>query len=328
MKFALFVAFFPQLVAGPIVRARQFLPQLEKDPTFDEGRMISGLFRIMEGLVKKVVIADTLGRVLVDPVYADPQAATGLQLLLAMWGFYLQLGADFMGYTDMAIGSARLLGFELPENFRAPVRATNLEDFWGRWHITLTTWVRDYFYIPMTLSRKERNSIAPYINIILTMVLIGFWHGANWTFIVFGLIHGVGLALHRLRRRLFKTPPIKISGGWKYHLQTVFNRFVTMHVVAISCIFFRARNTDQVGEFFRSMFSADSWSSGGQLDRVALFLAIGIVIIQLLPESIREKFELWFAKMPAPLLALFVFLLFGLIAVFSEAETPFIYFRF
>ena len=161
LDFALFVAFFPQLIAGPIVRARQFLPQLESPPEFDEERMISGIYRILKGLVKKVFIADLIGLHLVDPVFKDPGAFGAFDSALAMLGFYMQLGFDFSAYADIAIGSARTLGFELPENFRAAARAVSLAEFWRRWHITLFTWVRDYFFMPMTVGRGAAAPCVP-----------------------------------------------------------------------------------------------------------------------------------------------------------------------
>ena len=215
VDFALFVAFFPQLIAGPIVRARQFLPQLESPAEFDEDRMISGIYRILKGLVKKVFIADLIGLHLVDPVFKEPAAFGAVDSALAMLGFYMQLGFDFSAYADIAIGSARTLGIELPENFRAAARAVNLAEFWRRWHITLFTWVRDYFFVPMTVGRRRGRRLRPYISIFLTMVLIGLWHGAAWTFIAFGIFHGAGLALTRWwgRRNRGRRPPVATRTG-------------------------------------------------------------------------------------------------------------------
>ena len=150
--------------------------------------------------MKKVFIADLIGLHLVDPVFKDPGNFGALDSALAMLGFYMQLGFDFSAYADIAIGSARTLGFELPENFRAAARAVNLAEFWRRWHITLFTWVRDYFFMPMTVGRG-RSPLRPYISIFLTMTLIGLWHGAAWTFIAFGVFHGAGLAITRLQAR-------------------------------------------------------------------------------------------------------------------------------
>jgi alginate O-acetyltransferase complex protein AlgI len=192
--FALFVGFFPQLVAGPIVRARDFLPQLLHRPAWSTLRFLEGLERIALGLAKKVVVADTLA-LLVDPVFADPQGHGLFATWLAVLGFTAQIYADFSGYSDVAIGAARCLGYELPENFRHPYLATSPREFWRRWHISLSTWLRDYLFIPLGGSRGTPG--ATRRNLLITMLLGGLWHGAAWTFVTWGAWHGAWLALHR-----------------------------------------------------------------------------------------------------------------------------------
>ena len=187
LDFALFVGFFPQLVAGPIVRARDFLAQLATDDRtpIDTGR---SLRLILGGLFKKIVIADVLATELVDGVFANPGGATGLETLLAIYGYALQIYGDFSGYSDIAIGIALLLGFRFGDNFDQPYRAASLQEFWRRWHISLSSWLRDYLYVSLGGSRRGR--LLTYRNLLITMLLGGLWHGAGWTFVVWGALHG------------------------------------------------------------------------------------------------------------------------------------------
>ncbi|MGE0323043.1 MAG: MBOAT family protein [Polyangiaceae bacterium] len=186
VRFAAYVAFFPQLVAGPIVRAAEFLPQLRKDPRFDANRFESGMSLIAWGFVKKVVVADSLASV-VDHRFRVPEAHDALSLGLGVFCYAFQIYADFSGYSDIAIGTARLLGYDFPENFRRPYFSTSFREFWRRWHITLSTWLRDYLYIPLGGNRTP--GYRTYRNLMLTMLLGGLWHGANWTFVVWGGLH-------------------------------------------------------------------------------------------------------------------------------------------
>jgi D-alanyl-lipoteichoic acid acyltransferase DltB (MBOAT superfamily) len=199
IKFATFVLFFPQLVAGPIVRAQDLLPQLDDLPALELEAATHGLFRIVVGLFKKIALADTLAIAIVDRVFENPQHFSSLEVLAGVYGYALQIYLDFSAYSDIAIGSAQLLGFTLPENFRTPYRSGNLQEFWRRWHISLSTWLRDYLYISLGGSRG-----APwrtYLNLALTMLLGGLWHGASWTFVVWGALHGFGLAITRFFQR-------------------------------------------------------------------------------------------------------------------------------
>jgi D-alanyl-lipoteichoic acid acyltransferase DltB (MBOAT superfamily) len=193
-RFALFVAFFPQLIAGPICRAHELLPQLAARPAFQASRLLWGLQLLAYGVVKKTVVADNLA-VFVDRVYGAPTAAGGLDVLVATLAFGGQIYCDFSGYTDIARGSARLFNIELPVNFRSPYVAVSLTDFWRRWHITLSSWLRDYLYIPLGGNRACRR--RTYANILVTMALGGLWHGASATFVLWGVFHGVFLVLER-----------------------------------------------------------------------------------------------------------------------------------
>ena len=217
MRFAVFQAFFPHLVAGPIVRASELLPQLEspRDPRrVDSGR---AFLLILSGLFLKVVIANHLATAIVDDVFAAPEAHSSLEVLVGVYAYAVQIFADFCGYTNIAIGVALLLGFRFPQNFASPYTAVSLQDFWRRWHMTLSRWLRDYLYIPLGGSRKGR--LVTYRNLMITMLLGGLWHGAAWTFVIWGGIHGVGLACQRFvrDRRAARASPSRrtppVAGG-------------------------------------------------------------------------------------------------------------------
>ncbi len=227
-QLATYVLFFPQLVAGPIVRAADLLPQIERLPPFDHARAADGLYRIVIGLFKKIAIADFLATALADRVFEDPALYSSAEVALGVYAYAFQIYLDFSAYSDIAIGSAQLLGFTLPENFRTPYRSASLQEFWRRWHISLSTWLRDYLYVP--LGGNRGGSFATYRNLILTMLLGGLWHGASWTFIVWGLLHGGGLAVTRAYQRR-----VEAGGGAARMLATcavVFALGVTVHLAA------------------------------------------------------------------------------------------------
>lgn len=199
VEFATFVLFFPQLVAGPIVRAQDLLPQLAKPPPLELQKATDGLFRVVVGLFKKIAIADALALYIVDRVFEDPSHFSSIEVLCGVYAYALQIYLDFSAYSDIAIGSAQILGFDLPENFRTPYRSANIQEFWRRWHISLSTWLRDYLYI--TLGGSRGAEWRTYFNLSATMLLGGLWHGASWAFIVWGALHGFGLAVTRYFQR-------------------------------------------------------------------------------------------------------------------------------
>jgi len=205
VQFATFVLFFPQLVAGPIVRAQDLLPQLGALPALEARAATAGLFRIVIGLFKKIALADTLALALVDRVFEAPERFSAIEVIAGVYAYALQIYLDFSAYSDIAIGSAQVLGFTLPENFRTPYRSANLQEFWRRWHISLSTWLRDYLYI--TLGGSQGTPARTYLNLIATMVLGGLWHGASWAFIVWGALHGFGLAVTRYFQRATAEDP-------------------------------------------------------------------------------------------------------------------------
>lgn len=235
-----FLSFFPHLVAGPIVRGTELLPQIRRRRDPENVHYVEASWLIMAGLAKKVVLSSFLSTYVVDPVFADPHQHSALEVLFAVWGYAVQIYADFSGYTDIAIGLALLLGFRFPVNFRRPYTAVDLQDFWRRWHITLSFWLRDYLYIPLGGNRGTEWRVS--VNILVTMLLGGLWHGASWTFVFWGAYHGVGQILGRRRRaaRVARGEPALPTGRWR----VAWARFVTFQVVSLGWLFFRA---DTVG---------------------------------------------------------------------------------
>src|ERR1043166_200242 len=245
-RFLLFISFFPQLIAGPIVRAADFLPQLAKRAEILSGNLKLGFTLFLGGLVKKVVFADSLG-LFVEKVYSQPAVFDSASIVLATVAYAAQIYCDFSGYTDMAIGSATALGFWLPKNFDYPYLAGSVTEFWQRWHMSLSTWLRDYLYIPLGGNRKGR--LRTYFNLLATMLLGGLWHGAKWTFVAWGAYQGLLLAAHRFYsegvecnprlhwfQQLRKTAPFR-----------VLSIAGTLYLVLIGWIFFRAQNFHDLG---------------------------------------------------------------------------------
>lgn len=198
LKFALFVVFFPQLVAGPIVRASELLPQFHRRPQLSADDLTQGLFRVFIGLIKKVVLGDWIAANFTDAVFAAPGTYTSMELLLALYAFTLQLYCDFAGYSDIAIGVAKLLGYQIPENFDRPYQAKNVGEFWRRWHMTLSTWLRDYLFFP--LGGSKGGPARTYFNLWLTMFLVGMWHGASWNFVIYSNLHALAIVFNRWNR--------------------------------------------------------------------------------------------------------------------------------
>jgi len=234
--FALFVAFFPQLVAGPIVRAVEFLPQLTRTHPLRAENFRRGVPLFLQGFVKKVLFADTLA-LFVDPVFDTPDAFSSATCRLAAFAFTAQIYYDFSGYTDMAIGVGAALGFELPRNFRHPFLSRNVRDFWRRWHISLSTWMRDYVYIP--LGGNRLGSARTGTNLLATMILGGLWHGASWTFVLWGAAHGAALLVHRAaarmrRQRLRTSAPMGVAAAWVTTLLWIVACFVVFRADSIS----------------------------------------------------------------------------------------------
>jgi D-alanyl-lipoteichoic acid acyltransferase DltB (MBOAT superfamily) len=312
---AILQAFFPHLVAGPIVRANELLPQLHtpRDPR----AVLAGpaIFLIVGGLLKKTVIADELARRIVDPVYNDPAAHSASELTLAFYAFAAQIYCDFSGYTDMAIGLALLLGYQLPQNFNRPYLALSLRDFWRRWHMTLSRWLRDYLYIPLGGSRGGR--LRTYRNLMITMLLGGLWHGAAWTFVIWGGIHGGALSAERWARERYAGFRMPAWAAW----------LVTFHVVCVAWVFFRAPD---LGTAFDVLGGLGLSGPSPLVTVPVVFLVVAAVAIQALPPGWWLEAEAWFVARPVVLqgIAVGAILVAADAAVGQQGVAPFIYFRF
>ncbi|MBQ5357597.1 MAG: MBOAT family protein, partial [Oscillospiraceae bacterium] len=237
IKVALYIAFFPQLVAGPIVKAKEFIYQLYEDRNINWENFKAGIQIFVFGLFKKIVIADNIS-VCVDAVFAMPQKYHAISIIMAVIGYSVQIYCDFSGYSDMAIGAAKALGYDLSRNFNMPYIAKNISAFWKRWHISLSTWLQEYLYISLGGNRK--GAVRTYINLFLTMLIGGLWHGASWTFVVWGALHGCALCIHKIWMKFMKHD--------KNHSGTVAGNIcsgvLTYVFVAFCWIFFRAENFD------------------------------------------------------------------------------------
>ncbi|HWB73066.1 MAG TPA: MBOAT family O-acyltransferase [Egibacteraceae bacterium] len=322
LDFAVYLSFFPQLVAGPIVRAAEFLPQLRRprDPRRVDGAR--GFWLITGGLFKKVVVANVLATQLVDPVFAGPAQHSSLEILTAIYGYAVQIYADFSGYTDIAIGCALLLGFRFPDNFDAPYAALSLADFWRRWHMTLSRWLRDYLYIPLGGSRGSER--ATYRNLLLTMLLGGLWHGAAWTFVLWGGLHGLGLvAEQRAQRRVGAHRPAHHDGAWRRARQ----RLVTFHLVCLAWVFFRAESMTAAGTLLRRLVTA--WGPAPAVTpTVVALIALGIGL-QYVPRDLGARLQVAFSRLqPAPMGLALGLVLLALDALGPAGVAPFIYFQF
>jgi len=329
LKMALFGAFFPQLIAGPIVRPNEFIPQLASIRRFDAWRMLHGLDLIAIGLAKKVLVADQVAP-FVDKVFASPDGVGSGTLLLAVYAYSVQIYCDFSGYTDIGRGCAYCLGYELPRNFRAPYLSVNLTEFWRRWHITLSNWLRDYLYIP--LGGNRRGGVRTYWNLIVTMALGGLWHGASWNFVIWGLLHGLGLAATRfVHERLGIAPTTALLPGRAYRaLSTV----LTFHFVAFAWIFFRASDLDVAWTVIRGIAAAKLLgpTDVGAFGPLALALtATGLIAAGSLhvlgTAATRAKLHLgvaWAASRPLLYFAIAV----ALLLIGNRGAQQFIYFQF
>lgn len=289
-RLALFVSFFPHLVAGPILRAAQLLPQIVKRQKFDADRISSGFALILLGLVKKVVIADRLA-IYSDTVFADPSQQPGQVLILAVYFFAIQIYCDFSGYSDIAVGAARMMGIDLIENFKRPYLSTSPHEFWRRWHISLSTWVRDYLYLPLG---GNRCSIKRWVfNILAVFALSGLWHGANWTFIAWGLFHGFLLLATHWLTPLLKKLTLALKLREDSPLLKAMAIFVTFHLVCLGWVLFRAQSISDAWACLSGMFhiTGNKWMVDGALPHHQMLLCVASVLGLLSAEIIWEKYS-------------------------------------
>ena len=314
------VSFFPTTLAGPITRVQSLLDQFEKRKVLEAADGGRAMFLIGMGLLKKLAIADYLAENLVNRVFDFPNLYSGTEVLVSVYAYAFQLYYDFSGYTDIALGSALLLGIKLPANFNRPYLAENLTDFWRRWHISLSNWLRDYLYFSLAGLRSWK--VFSYTNLIITMVIGGLWHGASWTFVIWGALHGLGLVIVRLWQSAFSNTRGAVWGGFRY-----LGMFLTFHFVTFAWIFFRAADLDTALAMLARIASL-SVSFVNVSVGIAVVLAVGWVA-HYLPKRWYESGLNLYVRAPfyAQAMALAA-LVFSLRYVVTTGAAPFIYNQF
>ena len=324
VDFGFYVSFFPQLVAGPIVRASEFLPQLHTRFSLSKREFAYAIFLICKGLIKKIVISDFIAVNFVDRVFSVPASYSGFENLMAVYGYGLQIYCDFSGYSDIAIGLGLIMGFRLPVNFNSPYKASSISDFWKRWHISLSRWLKDYLYISLGGNRKGR--FRTYLNLMLTMLLGGLWHGASLRFIVWGGLHGLGLVIDKLLSSLT---------GKRFRERSIIRAigiFLTFNFVSFCWIFFRA--TDFNSALVMLSQIAGNFSPGSYLPVIQTYSSVFMLIaaaylIHILPEKIKESYRGFFIRIPlAAKIAVILLVALLLLQMRTSDVMPFIYFRF
>ena len=371
LDFGLYVTFFPQLVAGPIVRAEEFVPQILRPTQITQADFNKATYFIFKGLIKKMLFANFIAVEFLDRVFEMPTMYSGFTNLMALIGYSLPVYGDFAGYTDIAIGLALLMGFELPRNFNSPYKATSCGDFWKRWHISLSTWLKDYLYIPLGGNRtgswasvtialalvsvaligvgnpyfslivgilllggtllamkneRFQHYITTNINLMLTMVLGGLWHGASWKYILWGGINGLGIVFYKLWR---KVSPYEHSTHWLAHFWKVFSTFIFIVFVRL---YFRGEDMERINQFYGQLWNNMDWASSGQVlwyfrDAFAV-MTLGYVV-HWLPQSLKDKIENAYYQSPIWVKALIVVVVAVICyQTFSNESPAFIYFQF
>jgi len=371
VDFGFYVSFFPQLVAGPIVRAAEFIPQMYRKYHLTDFEFGYGFYLILKGLVKKIVIGDFIAVNLIDRVFANPSSYSGFENLISLYGYSLQVYCDFSGYTDIAIGIALLMGFYLPKNFNSPYKAKNIGDFWKRWHMSLSSWLKDYLYIPLGGNRtgtfftylslavffmfivllsgnlllapifvsvmlliwilpkffpSAKVPISTQINLMITMLLGGLWHGSSWMFVIWGGLNGIGLLFYKFWR---KFSPYEDSNHWVVNFWKI---FITFNFVTFTRIWFRGESMQGTSELMSQISNNFGWAIIPEVVlsywRVLAIMAIGY-IVHWLPEKVKIGYRDWFIARP-----IYQKILFSVIVIFiiyqsvSAGLQPFIYFRF
>lgn len=310
----LLVAFFPHLIAGPILKPNHFLPQLDRDIKIKWVNVEIGAQIFMFGLIKKVIFADRLA-LFVDPVFANPQEYHSTTIWLAVIAYALQIYFDFSGYSDMAIGSAKILGFDIPRNFNLPYLSRNITEFWRRWHISLSTWLREYLYFPLGGNRK--GEVRQYINLLVVMLIGGLWHGASWNFVLWGALHGLGLTIHKLYRKVVNIKETFIT--------SIVSWLLTMIFVCITWVFFRSSDFSTSLYIIKKMFFINS--IGIEWYPTSLLVILPIVIVTYwLGNRVNNYVTLKLSSFRGLFVVCFVIL--GLLFFRPIVSSPFIYFQF
>lgn len=371
LDFGFYVSFFPQLVAGPIVRAESFVPQISKPTVITKDDFNAGTFLILKGLIKKMLFADYIAMHFLDRVFDAPEMFSGFANVMAMIGYSLQIYGDFSGYTDIAIGLALLMGFKLPINFNAPYKATNAGDYWKRWHISLSTWLRDYLYIPLGgnrggsgasyiilglmlvgvvlavrswlvftivsvivlvviilafFSTNVKRQVNTNINLMLTMLIGGLWHGASWKFVIWGGLNGLGIVVYKFWRRI---SPYENKTGW---LVRAWKILITFTFITFTRIYFRGESMGQIEKWYHQVATNMDWSTAWDIlvhYQLVFWVMLVGYITHWLPETTKAHIEDLYSKSPIPVkIAISVIVGVACYQAFSADFQPFIYFQF
>ena len=335
VKYALYVMFFPQLVAGPIERPQNVLPQFNFHYDIDYERIVAGLKQMLWGFFKKIVIADRLSA-LVKQGYGNIDNHDGFSLLLYTYFFAIQIYCDFSGYSDIAIGSAKVLGINLRENFRTPYFSKSIREFWQRWHMSLSTWFRDYVYIPLGGKKVERGRL--FFNTMVVFLVSGFWHGANWTFIIWGALHGFYLLIENFLKRFFGGVlyDIEEERNYKSFALSVAQTFITFNLVAFAWIFFRAQTLDDAFSIIVKIFTMEDFINLKNIslfrinDITGIFVMFGLLALFLSADSFMDKLQKQQRVIKSKALNLILFAsILAFILIFGRfSDTNFIYFQF
>jgi len=325
LDFGFYVSFFPQLVAGPIVRASEFVPQLDKDFKLTKEEFGLAIFMIINGLLKKMWVSDYIAVNFIDRVFSNPQLYGGFENLLALYGYSIQVYLDFSGYTDIAIGIALLMGFRLPMNFNSPYKAQNTGEFWRRWHMSLSSWLKDYLYIPLGGSKKGK--VRTNLNLMITMLLGGLWHGASWKFVIWGGLNGVGIIVYKLWRKI--SPFKDVDNRWWVRFYAI---FLTFNFITFTRIWFRADSMQKANALMYQIVHAFDFTK--IFDILATYWQVLVLmliafVVHWLPTKTKDWYKNLFINSPIWLKALAVIFAVFLIYQSRTAEIqPFIYFQF
>lgn len=326
LDYAFFVSFFPQLVAGPIVRARDFIPQIRKPLYVSQEMFGRGVFLILVGLFKKAIISDYISVNFVERIFDNPTLYSGVENLMGVYGYALQIYCDFSGYSDMAIGIALLLGFHFNLNFNSPYKSASVTEFWRRWHISLSSWLRDYLYI--SLGGNRHGKFRQYLNLFITMFLGGLWHGASWNFILWGSFHGIALALHKAWMTVTK----RKNGEERHGFRRVLGVVVTFHFVCFCWIFFRNADINNSMDMLGQIFTTFRPQLFPQLVegywRVFALMVLGF-LLHFAPDSWENAFCRGVIRLPfLGKAVMMVAMIYLVIQMKSSEIQPFIYFQF
>ncbi len=324
LDFGFYVSFFPQLVAGPIVRAAEFVPQLYKEYSVSRAEFGLAVFMILNGLLKKLFISDYIAVNFIDRVFSNPMTYSGFENMMGLYAYSMQVYADFSGYTDIAIGVALLMGFRLPKNFNSPYKALHVGEFWKRWHISLSTWLKDYLYIP--LGGNRHGEFHTNLNLMITMLLGGLWHGNTWQFVIWGGLNGVGLIIYKFWRKI---SPFKGNHSWAVRFYAI---FITFNFITMTRIWFRSETMDKANQMIYQMVYAFNASKVWEMILAynnVFALLLFAYIIHWLPTKWKNWYKQTFINLPLGVMAFVVLVIIFVIYQFRTFDLqPFIYFQF